>query len=76
MLVDGRIYRARADQRIGEPAITILVVVLVEGNDQKTIVSLRPLVIVIDVLPKPGIARWDAFRRFTIVHIVIEVRND
>jgi hypothetical protein len=37
---------------IGEPMILILIIVLVERNDQKTIVSFRPLAAAIEVLRK------------------------
>ena len=76
MFVDWRICRVGTDLRIGETVIPILVIVLVERNDQKTIVSLRPLIVAIKVLPKPGIADWNALRRLAVMHIVIEVRNN
>ena len=64
VLAHWRIGRPRIDQRIGEPVIPILVIVLVERDDQQTVVSLRPLIVAIEVLPKPRIARWNTVRRF------------
>ena len=56
VFVDWRICWIGTDLRVGETVIPILVIVLVKRNDQKTIVSLRPLIVAIKVLPKPGIA--------------------
>src|SRR5260370_37501441 len=76
MLVDWRICRARANERIGETVILSLVIVLVESYDQKTIVSLSPLIVAVEILPKPSITGWNALRCLAVMHIVIEVRNN
>src|SRR5262249_12238898 len=68
--------RIWSDQRIGESVITSLVIVLVKSDDQKTVVSLRPLVKAVGVLSEPGIASGDALSRFAVVHVVIQVRDD
>lgn len=41
----------RTDRRIGQSMISTLVVVLVEGDDQKAVMRLCPLVIGIEILP-------------------------
>ena len=74
--VDWRVCWVGADQRIGETVILIFVVVLVERNNEKAIVSLRPLVVGIEIPPKPGIAGWNALCRLTVMHIIVEVRNN
>src|SRR5258708_35541173 len=76
MLVDWRIGRDGANARIGEAVMLILVIVLVERNDQKTIVSLSPLIVAVEILPKPSITGWNALRCLEVMHIVIEVRNN
>ena len=76
ILIDRWICRAGPDRWIGEPVILILIIVLVERNDQKTIVSFRPLVVAIEVLRKPGVTRRDALSWFAVVYVVIEVRNN
>ena len=53
----------------------ILIIALVERKDQKAIVSFRPLVVAIEILGNPGVARRDALSRLAVVHVVIEVRN-
>src|SRR5262245_65536162 len=68
--------RVLSDQRIGESVITFLVIVLVKSGDQKTVVSLCPLVIAVEVLLEPGVASGDALSRFAVVHVVIQVRDD
>src|SRR2546425_2814711 len=40
------------------------------------VVSLCPLVIAVEVLLEPGVASRDALRRFAVVHVVIQVRDD
>src|SRR4029450_8950117 len=70
------IFRVWSDQRIGESVITSLVIALVKSDDQKTVVSLCPLVIAVEVLSEPGRASGDALSRSAIVHVVIQVRDD
>ena len=48
------------------------VVILVPGNDQKAIVSLRKLDVPVQVLFEPGITLRDR----AVMHIVVEIRND
>ena len=72
----GRISRVRPDERIGQPVIIRLVVVLVKSHDQKAVVSFCPLVVAVEILLKPPVAAPDALIRFAVMHVVIQVWDD
>src|SRR5258708_23591246 len=49
--------------------------VLVKSENQQTIVLLRPVVVAVDMLPQPSVARDDARRTRPVVHVVYKVRD-
>src|ERR1700731_1712324 len=67
---------ARIDYWIGEPLISALVIVLVEGDDEQAVVSFRPLIIAVKVFSQPRISRRNALRGSAVVHVMVEVWND
>ena len=50
----------RTDRRIGQSAIPAFIIVLVESDDEKAVVCLRPLVIAVEILLEPQISYRDA----------------
>src|SRR5436309_7763098 len=75
-VVPGRVSRIWSNERIGEPGITGLVIVLVESNNEKAVVRFCPLIVIIKVLSKPIVASRDALSRLAVMHVVVQVRDD
>jgi len=46
------------------------IVILIESQDQETVVGLGPLIVPIQVLPEPGISRLYVPRRPAVMHII------
>src|SRR5436309_13593728 len=75
-VVPGRVSRVWVSERIGEPVITGLIVVLVESNNEKAVVRFCPLIVIIEVLSKPIVASRDALSRLAVMHVVVQVCDD
>jgi hypothetical protein len=71
----GRVSRVWPHERIGEPVIITAVIVFVKRKDEKAVVSLCPLVVAVEILLEPIVAGWDAFDRFAVMHVMIQVRD-
>lgn len=54
----------------GGDAVALAAIVLVEGNDKKTVVGRSPLRVTVKVLLQPAIALLDR----AVVHVIVEVR--
>src|SRR6266478_5132895 len=61
--------------RIGQAPRESVLTVLIESENQQTVVLLRPVVVAVDMLPQPLVASHNAGWNRTIVHVVYKVRD-